>query len=187
MPWNDADEATGWQLLRFVAGLTLDLAKIDDLIRDGDDRPGWSNAVDVDSAPAAYLPWIGQMAGVTVDESLSADDQRDQVKQVAGFRRGTVASLVAAAQPYLTGSKAVVVEERDTSAYHFTVATFASETLDAVAVEKALRAEKPAGLVMSYVVRTGLTYDQLAASGKTYDELTAEFPTSDDMKYAQSV
>lgn len=185
--WIDPDESVDWHLLKFVQALTLNLTVINDLVRDTDEGPGWSIILDADRADPKYFPWMGQFNGTTVDLGLSEDDQRQQLKEVAGFRRGTIASMIAAAQPYLTGTKTVTITERDTSAYHFSVSTFTAETPDSSKVLAALLSQKPAGLVMDYTVAAGLTYGDLKASGKTYGELDAEFATSLDMKQAITV
>lgn len=186
VPWNTADENV-WDLLKYVQSITLGLDEINQIVRDTDERPGWSIIMDVDNAPAKYLPWLAQFVGVVVDYGLSEADQRQQIKDTQGFRRGTPASMRAAAQLYLTGSKSVIIDERDTSPYHLRVRTFDSETPDPARVEAALLSEKPAGLVMEYLVTNGLTYDEIAATGKTYNELHDEFATSDQMKYAETI
>lgn len=81
--------------------------------RDHDGRPGWSSLLDLDDAPAVALPWLGQFVGVTVDQKLDAVRQRDVIRSAAGFARGSVAALKAAAQTYLTGTKHVDVFERE--------------------------------------------------------------------------
>lgn len=187
VPWNQVDEVNDWHLLKFCEAITADLHAINTIVRDTEERSGWSLVMDADNTPIEYLPWLAQFAGVRVNAELSEADQRRQVKEVEGFKRGTVASLIAAAQPYLTGTKSVIVNERDTSAYHFTVRTFTAETPDGSKVLAALQAQKPAGLVMDYEIADGLTWDEIAASGKTYNELTADFPTSDALKFAQSI
>jgi hypothetical protein len=187
MPWNSADEVTGWHLLKFIAAVTADLSAMDDLVRDTDDNPGWSIVLDADNAPVEYLPWIGQFIGADVDLNLSEADQREQVKHVAGFRRGTLASMIAAARPYLTGTKKIVGAERSGNAYNLLLRTFASETTDPTKVYNALLSQKPAGITLDYGVITGIGYATITVTAKTYDELRAEFPTYDDMTHATSV
>jgi hypothetical protein len=183
-PLTAKDEDNDWALLNFVAALTLALEEIDELVRDSDDGPGWSSLLDIDRAPSEALPWLGQLVGVTVGASLSEEDQRQQIKEAQGFQRGTPAAMVGAAKPYLTGSKTVVFDERDTSAYHLTVYTFTAETPNSSLVQAALLRQKPAGLVMVHSVITGATYDQLSATGNTYNQLRTAYPTYDRMKAA---
>lgn len=186
-PWTELEEAMDWHLLKFVDAVTRNLDVLNTLVRDTDERMGWSLLLDADNAPVEYLPHMGQFVGVPVELGLSEADQRRQVKETKGFRRGRPDSMRAAAQLYLTGTKTVIIDERDTSPYHLTVRTFTAETPDAAKVEAALLSEKPAGLVMDYVLSDGLTWDEIAASSLTYDELTELFPTSDAMKHALSI
>jgi hypothetical protein len=183
-PLPAEDEGNDWALLNFVAALTQALEDIDDLVRDSDAGPGWSSIVDIDRVSSEALPWLAQLVGVTVDEALSDADQRQQIQETQGFQRGTLAALVGAVKPYLTGSKTVVVDERDTSAYHLSVNTFTAETPDSSLVAAALMRLKPAGLVLAYATLTGATYNQLNATGKTYNQLRTTYPTYDRMKAA---
>lgn len=186
VPWNAADERTDWTLLRWMSAMTSKRAEIDDLVRDRE-YPGWSSLLDVDRVPAKGLPYLAQFLGVDVTPALSESDQRQQLRDVPGFKRGTPAAMTGAARPFLTGTKTVTLVERDTSAYHLTVRTFTAETPDPDLVEAALLSQKPAGLVLDYEVVDGLTWGEIKASGKTYGELTAEFPTSGLLKRAQTV
>src|SRR6516162_5067495 len=78
--------------------------------------PGWSQVMDINRAPAEVLPWLGQFVGVSVDDSLSEALQRQQIRSVAGWNRGTLNAMIAAAQLYLVGTKSLIVRERDASA-----------------------------------------------------------------------
>jgi hypothetical protein len=183
-PLSEQDEANDWALLNFVAALTQALEEIDDLVRDSDVGPGWSAVLDIDQVPAEALGWLGQFVGVSPDASLTEEAQRERIRDVSGFRRGSRVALEGAAKRYLTGSRTVHIAERDTSPYHLTVTTYTGETPDEDKTEAALRAQKPAGLVLEYVVSAGATYDVLAATGMTYDELGDTYPTYQLMKLA---
>jgi hypothetical protein len=183
-PLTAEDEDTDWPLLRFVAAVTLALEEIDDLVRDSGDGPGWSAIVDIDRAPADALAWLGQLVGVSPDASLSDSGQRERIRDVSGFRRGSRGALEAAAKRHLTGTRTVNIRERDTSAYHLTVTTYLGETPDEDKTEAAIRAQKPAGLVLVYVVSSGATYGTLETTGMTYRQLRATYPTYEHMKLA---
>jgi hypothetical protein len=183
-PLTAKDEDNDWALLNFVAALTLALEEIDDLVRDSDDGPGWSSVVDIDRAPTDALAWLGQLVGVSPDASLDDTAQRERIRDVSGFRRGSRAAMEAAARRYLTGTRTVNIRERDSSAYHLTVTTYAGETPDEDKTEAAIRAQKPAGLVLVYVVSSGASYGTLEATGMTYRQLRATYPTYEHMKLA---
>jgi Glycosyl hydrolases family 16/Phage tail protein (Tail_P2_I) len=183
-PLTIGDEATGWHLLRFVNAIAQAPQWTDDLVRDSDVGPGWSSVVDVDRAPADALAWLGQFIGVEVEPDIDAESQRLRIRETAGFRRGTKAAIEGAARQFLTGNRTVQVLERDTSPYHLKVITFETETPFPDRTEAAVQEQKPAGLVLQYVLSSGATYGELTATGDTYAELSTEYPTYTQLKLA---
>ena len=100
------DEAQGWPLLSFIAALTFELSELDDLVRDTDEAPGWSAAVDLERAPVAMLPWLGQFVGVRGGPQPSP--KQTSVSRFAVARVSSAAppgAIRSAAQPFLTGDK----------------------------------------------------------------------------------
>jgi len=101
---------------------------VDDYASDTDnDEPGYSLWLDINRVPYEIIPWLGQFVGVDVITSLSTPDQKQQVLTQGNWQRGTVASVKAAAQLFLTGGKSVTIKERDTSPYHFQLMVNRSE------------------------------------------------------------
>lgn len=170
-PITDPDPDTDYQLLAFVAAVGDLLDRVNVLARDTDDGPGWSSLLDPDRAPSEGLGFLGQFAGVSLLNGLDDASQRLRVREAAGMRRGTVAAMQGAARQWLTGSRQVLVFERDTSPYHLTVRTYQAETPDPASTEATLRAEKPAGLVLAYEVTSGATYAQIDAAFGTYADM----------------
>lgn len=140
-------------------------------------EPGWSLLMDINRAPNSVLPWLAQLVGVQVDASLDDVSQRQQIRTTAGFRRGSVGSMVEAAKPFLTGSQTVLVTERDGDAYTVTVATFDTETPDPDLVATALLSQKPGGLILNYVVQLSWTYANIPSSYATYALADAAYTT----------
>jgi len=131
---------------------------VQDWSSDSDDvppKPGWSILVDATRVPDIAIPWLAQFVGTKITTGMPVDYQRTQLTGLGTWKRGTVAALQAAPVPFLTGSQTVIVKERDTSPYHFQVMTYASETPNQAAALAALVSQKPAGLVMNYVVFSG--------------------------------
>jgi hypothetical protein len=131
------DETQNWALLHFCEAFIGSMQLVEDLIRDDQtiDAPGWSIVLDVDRAPYYGLPWLGQFVGVTtpalmIGETEAAHDARvrDYIRAVGGFDRGKPSSVVGAVQQFLTGTKEVILYERDTSPYHFDIRTRETET-----------------------------------------------------------
>jgi len=154
----------------YIGGLSDPLFQIvDDWASDTDDgKPGYSILIDIDRCPDNALPWLAQFVGAKLTVGLSPAQQREQIRGLGNWKRGTVAAMQAAALPYLTGSQTVVIHERDTSPYHFLVYTLSAETPDQNKVLQALLSQKPAGLQMQYVVYAGqhaFTTDQSTVRG----------------------
>lgn len=156
-PMFYAEVQTNNSLQNYLGGLSDPLfQEVDDWASDTDDgKPGYSILIDIDRTPDKALPWLAQFVGAKLTVGLNPAQQREQIKGLGNWKRGTVAAMQAAALPYLTGTQTVVVHERDTSAYHFLVYTLTSETPDQNKVLQALLSQKPAGLQMQYVVYSG--------------------------------
>ena len=144
-------------------------------------EPG-SPLVDVDRCPDWALPWLAALVGVTLPTGSTAELNRERIRNVAGWKRGTPAALRAAAGMYLTGDKTVYFRERDPTGgdppYCLEVVTRDSETPDPAAVEAALRRQKPAGILLTYRVVEGWDYQELGATGPDpYSALDDAYPT----------
>lgn len=166
----------------YLAALSQPFELVETWASDTDDAVGWSLLFDPDRCPAEALPWLGQIVGVHVDTSLASWDQRQQIKDLASWRRGTVPALQAAPLPYLTGSKKVIVRERydgsGTDAPGFIeVITYASETTDATKAEAALRAQKAGGLVLTYVNAAGQDLQSVKDNYATLADVKAAYST----------
>jgi hypothetical protein len=162
-PWAREDEDV-WELLQFVYALFNPIVEIDGLVRDTDTYTGWGQTLDVDAAPEKFLPWLAQFVGVEPIKGLDAASQRLRIKQAAGFNRGSVAAIRAAAALHLTGTRRVDLYERDTSPWTFRVRTYLSETPDSQKVADAVAELKPGGLVFIYEIQEGPEIDQMVGT-----------------------
>lgn len=179
------DAALGYPLFQYTAAIASMEDQVDTYASDTDDgRPGWSNLLDVDRCPSEALPWLAQFLGVKIDTSLADADQRNQIRNVDGFKRGTLGSIIGAAQKHLTGSQTVYYKERDSAvdataegAYGLTVLTLTTETPDPTAVENAILAVKPAGIILSYATVSGMTYQLLNTNYASYSAVNSSFAT----------
>lgn len=172
--WARADEGT-WDLLRYVDALVGSLQPIVDLVRDTEEHDGWARLLDVNAAPPEALPWLAQFVGVTPLRGLSEEAQRLRIKEAAGWKRGSVASIRAAAQQFLTGTRQVEVYERDGSPWRFRVRTYLSETPNAQAVREAVLALKPAGMIFVHEVQAGIEIDALEGTIGGYSQTIETF------------
>ena len=142
---------------------------------------GWSILLDVDRCPPEALSWLAQLVGTKTIPSLTTAQQRAYIKSKPGWQRGTPAAMVTEIQQYLTGSKRVIITERDTDAYHFSVLTFASETPSTALVNQAILAQKPAGLQYTYTTSSGGDYGYVASAYTNYGTLITKYATYDGL------
>jgi hypothetical protein len=142
----------------------------------------WATLLDPEEALNTYaLLWLAQMAGVRIPVGTGDDDMRAMIESAEARRRGTLAYMVEVAQRLLTGDKFVFTQERDGSAYRLSFVTRTAETPDEDAVRAALLAVKPAGIVLTYAVADGVTWDEPvhawdAAGAVAWDDTTTVIP-----------
>lgn len=185
-PYTSQDEALGWPLLIYLGAIgDKFFQQIDDLARDQGSVVGWGNMMNPNTCPAYALPWLGQLVGVVVDTTLSEANQRAQVIAAAGWQRGTPASIIAAAQLYLSGTKFVSLQERyGGNAYALNIITHTGETpADTSAMVAAVKAVMPAGMIVTFATYVGQTYAQLKAAYATYTAVKAAYATYDDVRH----
>lgn len=126
---------------------------VDQVARDTDTHLAWQAALDPDVTPDEFLPWLAQFAGTQLLPSDTAEQQRERIKSAAGFHRGTPRAIREEVQLTLTGTKFVNLLQRvGGDMWAITVVTRTTETPDPAATERAARAQKPAGMLMTFVV-----------------------------------
>jgi Phage tail protein (Tail_P2_I) len=177
-PMTSRDRDNDFALAIFIDALGVMFQETDDWASDDEGgEPGWSILVDINRAPVKALPWLAQFIGVTLPKGLPEADQRALIKDAGGWRRGTPASMRAAIQPLLTGSGTVIFRERFGGAYRLAVKTYASETPDPAAVQRALLSQKPAGIILTYTAAPGQDYEQVNNLHPNYQDVFTDYPT----------
>lgn len=171
-------------LATFLEAMALGFEPIDQVVRDTDAGPGWSQILDPNRAPAWALTWLAQLVGIQLPAGTPEATARNLIRTPAGWRRGSVGAIQDAVRPLLTGSQTVIVLERTGGAwagadnpYHFSVVTYTSETPDTAAVVAAVNAQKPAGLVVSVTTTTPHTWLTLQAHYADWNAVKAAFAT----------
>lgn len=183
---RDADEALGYPLLTYYAAQLEQLASVYELLDrfnfiPPDEGGGHitSDLIDPSLGDAAWLPWQAQLYGVLLDRSQQEATQRAVVDdRRSGWRRGTAASMIAAAQTVLTGSKScVVLPHYGGDVWTIGLQTIPTETpADPAVVDAVIAADaKPAGYELVNVL--------YQASWATIE---ADFPTWADLRAAGS-
>lgn len=177
-PYTNEDEAQDWALLKFVDAICeVYFEAIDELVSDRD-YPGWYILFDPDLCPAEYLPYLAQYVGVTLEPSLTEQEQRDKIKLPENFKRGTPAALRRAIERTLTGNKTILLDERhDDEAYQLRIRTFATETPSESATLAAILTQKPAGLALTYDAIEGQSWDDLVADHADWNAVLADYAT----------
>ena len=176
-----AEDDQSGDLRKFIEALISPAEKVYEIVGESEQEFGWSIALDTDLCPAVVLPWLAQWEGVTLTPDMSVAEQRQAIKDREGAARGRVATIRARIERTLTGTKRVIIRERNPSPYSLYIRTIASETPDEDLTRAAILAQKPAGIVLDYDAAVGITYIDLAADYDTYDDLTASGLTYDEL------
>jgi hypothetical protein len=178
-PLAPDDASYGYAHAHLCEALGRMLEQVAEVFDPEGDVPPLAPILDVELCPAWALPWLAQLVGVVLPYGVGDDEARTYIRDVAGFERGTPASLRAAAGLFLTGDKTVYFRERDPTGadppYTLEVVTVASETPDPAAVLRALLAQKPGGIVLNYRTVAGWDYQQMTTEGGLYSALATRF------------
>jgi hypothetical protein len=181
-PLAPDDASYGYAHAHLCEAIGRMLAQVAQVFDPEGDVPPFAPLLSVELCPDWALPWLAQLVGVRIPAGLSPDDARSLIADVAGFSRGTPAALRGAAELTLTGDKMVWFRERDGSAYRLEVVTRVSETPDPVQTERALLAQKPGGIVLSYRTVAGWDYQQMTTDSTTYAQLALDWSTYDELR-----
>lgn len=189
-PLAAADSDNGYPVLWVLDAILGQAEQLESYVRTANGRSGWSNMLDADAAPADALDWLAEFVGTQLSADLSTADKRTAIKTHSSWQRGTVASLRAALQQVLTGTKRVEIIERwNGNAYQIAIWTYAAEAPSPAKVNAAIAAQKPAGLVtVGATVQPGMTWYDVsrqfaswsafaAAGTETWAQRAAQVPS----------
>lgn len=178
-----ADATNGYAALKFLEVVGVMFQDVEDIIRDTDDGPGWSSVMDLDRCPDYALEWLGQFAGVRFPFTLTPDQKRLRIDETDGQKRGSPGALAGAARQFLTGTKYVIINEREgNDPYKLGILTLDSETPDQNQVRNAVLEQKPGGIVLDYNVVPGQNYLALRTAYDTYADVRTAYATYDDLR-----
>jgi hypothetical protein len=147
-PLLDPDH--GPVLPALIGALTGPAELVWDIARDDDTHISWAKVMDPAAAPAELLPWLALFPGVPLPVGISEQEQRDRIAQAAGFYSGTDRAMREEVQRTLTGAKTVRLIKSDI--WHEAILTRTAETPDPGATGRAAVAQKPAGIVLTFIV-----------------------------------
>src|SRR5262245_40193361 len=129
-PLAPDDERYDWAHAILCEALSQEFYQVAQLVDPPDPYPPWAPLFNVETCPDWALPWLAQLVGVIIPPHCSPDQLRILIDSVAGFKVGTPASLKAAVQQYLIGTKTVIFRERDEgNPYALEILTLTDETI----------------------------------------------------------
>lgn len=141
---------------------------------------GWSRIFDAAETPAPAT--LGAATGTPIPSGLTLAQQRTYLVEQPGRRRGSAASILAAARAAAPGRQ-VDLFERLTSPWKLQVRLTggANDAPTIAAVTAAVNRQKPVGIILEVVVAAGASFDHMRIHhGPTFADQAAAFGTFDD-------
>lgn len=195
------DAENGFALAILIDAWCTVMGWLDDACRPEGDDPPWAQVLDPDRCPWWALQWCGQLYGVRLTPSLGPWQRpdaateaawRQEIRERPRWRRGSVQAIRAAAQQCMVGDRRVKIRERyngvDPDApYHLAVSVRLSDLApgtDHAAVERAVLAAIPAGLVATVEITDNATYDDRRDAHANYAALPTVYSDYDDLRDA---
>lgn len=164
-------------LAAYLTAIALLFRRSEEALRWDDKGSGWRRMLDPTRSPEWALPWLANLVGSPALAGLTPEQVRKVVRDAPYLARGSLGAIVAAARMFLAEDATVVILERTASPYTYAVQTYPSETVTPNLLEVALKAEKPAGLLMTYIYHEGMLIG-------TFEAMTETWPTIADAESA---
>ena len=137
--------------------------------------------IDGDQTNCQWVGVPGQSDSIKVtvqSEEEFNELKRQRIKELQSSKRGTVESIVKAAQQYLIGDKTVLVRERPNgNAWRLAVVTFTAETISTILVKQAIEEFLPAGIILEYEAVPEPTWGLIRAEYETWEAVRTAFKT----------
>jgi hypothetical protein len=188
--YKDADANQDYIFKKYVSSFTERWADIDsyrerfDFTQPGEPSPGntTSDLTDPTTANTAWLEWLAQLVGVSIDPSMTETEKRDAIQfAVSGFRVGTKKAIADAARSVLTGTKHVEVYDHSTDSdiggatmWDVLIVTREEETPDVSLVLATVmrKKAKPAGVTLWHRAYSA-TWSQIESAYPTWATIEA--------------
>lgn len=173
--------ALAWYLDAAASTMAAVYDLVSDVGFDGEPgyTPGYDRVMNPLTADPVNYPWIGNFVGVSIDPGTDPNDALSILLAEAGQKRGTPASIIAAAQRTLTGSQHVSLIERTyitgaADGYWFLLQVIPTECPNPAATIAAVESVRPGGTFWTLVQATWIISQMEAAYG-TITALEAAF------------
>lgn len=192
-----ADRELDWPWARFMAALSWILDPVAEMVRDDDaGNEGWTALGSPSRCPEPWLRVLAQWAGIRRWDAMSPEDLRELIgPRAPGMWRGTRAAMIAAARRFMPPDaadnllyfeeRAAITGDEQIDAYQLRVFTYSFVDHDPALVRAALEAAKPAGINLTYEVRTGQAYFMLRRRVENYAEMRQLYPNYDAVRRDQ--
>lgn len=143
----------------------------------------WESVYDPDVCPEALLDWLAVFAGVVLPPSaLTVAEKRSRILQAAGRYRGTERAWKEEIARTLTDTQNVrLVTFVDDDRWSVLVVTGEDETPDPAATERAARAGKPAGIILTFLVTDDPLINEGSLTINAVTTATIDTATLDDV------
>ncbi|WOF23849.1 hypothetical protein N8K70_03975 [Microbacterium betulae] len=156
----------GHLLPPLVTALTAPTAPADDLTTTT--PAGWAAMFDLDAGNPA---WLAQLVGIPADPTLTAQQQRDVIRDRGAWWGGTYQALLAAIRTVLTGEKRVEVAERDPDPWHVGIRVYESDYgpgVTADTIRALAERHRPVGITFEYTFYPPRSYQESEDVAGTY-------------------
>jgi len=153
---------------------------VDELVNFLGEEDGWGPLFDANRCPSRALPHLAMYVGERMPTGLTEEMQREWVTDHPNTQRGTLGSIVRAAQRSLTGARAVAVVERSGSGHphpedYIQVRTYVDQTPYPAQVRADLYEVIPADIELDYATATSQTWADLKIAQPLWNNVTATY------------
>jgi hypothetical protein len=153
------------------------------------EEDGWSALLSSTRCPANGLNHLAMYVGERLPSGLDEVMAREWIADAPNQRRGTMYSIVGAAQRTLTGTRLVSIQERSGGGAnpedYLTVRTYTSQTPNPAAVLADLRTVVPADIALDYAAASGQSWNQLKATSPTWDAVKSGYASWNEVATKQ--
>jgi hypothetical protein len=173
------DDVSG-DLKAFCDAWAGPLEGVYEIVREHDDAAPWAVLFDVDNCPAESLPYLAQYVGVVLTPEMNELQQRNEIREPTGWKRGQEPSIRIAVQRTLEDDESlVIIHPRTPEVGHTYVRTLLSQTPNPARTAAIVRAAVPAWEILDVEAINGVTVADVAASTnwETVSDLAAAFST----------
>jgi hypothetical protein len=162
---------------------------VDELVQMLGEDDGWGPLLDPDRCPTQALPYLAMYVGERLPTGLTLEMQREWILDHPNQQRGTLLSIVRAAQRSLTGSRAVSIVERSGGAVthpedFLQVRTYLSQTPYPNQVLADLYTVVPVDIQLDYATVSGQTWAALKAAKPTWDNVKSSYASWTEVQTA---